>query len=232
MIIASIFIVSSAIFASILTVVPYHLEIDAEDDLPILSILAAAFLGAIFGEMSGYGAPGIAPLCCAILAAAAWLDRERSWVPDITALAMIFAITCLSAMVQSTELHHAVIYGFAGISFYVAYGLLYDRVCEVFGPAPTPIDVLTLMAPVLIFGPSLMTLYTYLVIGACLVAIRRIPPLKSIFSNGAASEQAARDLDIEDGTPLLPTVFPSILGGLPISSQFVSSPNISIFGIS
>lgn len=159
------------------------------------ALLLAAFLGAFLG-------------CLGLL------DRMTAWAPDVmTAPAVILAMVG-GASSQSWGM------GFlasvcTGVAIFGAIQMLWSLFCRSALRMPPPPDIYGLLMPILLFGFSLFSVSSYILLALALVFFQKSQRIRTVFSLQAAMQEAAEDMGLParpgEVVPLLAILCPVVI---------------------
>lgn len=154
-------------------------------------VLAAMVLAAATRGVAG-GAAVAGIVVAGLMAAAAWVDRQSAWVPDVIFLPLMALAGVAGAPLGSGPLQ-LFGEGVAGLAVYALCLGLWHGVRRLGRPGIPPADLAALALPILLFGFDLAAGATYMMVSALLLAARQSPRLRDILSPRAPIAAALAD---------------------------------------
>jgi hypothetical protein len=189
--------------------------------------LFALVLGAMaLAAATGGGDPdtGLARVILAgLMAAAAWVDRQSAWVPDVLFLP-VMALAGVVGAPFGDGLAGLVGGAFAGIATYAVCLALWQGLRSTGRNAIPPADLAALGLPLVLFGFDFRAGVAYAAASGLLIAARISPRLRDILSprapiEGALSDTGQQTSKTAEAVAFLPIMLASILAVLILEVQ-------------
>lgn len=198
---------------------------DGAETISWARVLAPAIVGGmiiaglIFWKIPSGDAP-IIDLCLvglgAALGAAAIIDRDTGWAPDV-----LMAVLSAKAMVLGTIVAGwgigPLTASLVGIGILVAINLLWLAASVLTGSRRIlpPADILAFALPFMIFGASPYFVAIMLSISVLGLLGRRVPAIHAFFTNPKVGDKVLREMDLDDsmeakGVTLLAIALPAV----------------------
>lgn len=152
----------------------------------------------------------------ALLLVAAWTDHLTAWAPDGVTLPLVFGATSAAGLLGTLGVGPLGALGIAG-GIFLASQAAWAFQAMIGRRLLPPADLMALMLPVLLFGPTIHTPLTYLALSGLLLFMLRAPEPVYLALRGPAAEEAVRDAGLTGrgrSAPLLPLAYTALFGTL------------------
>jgi hypothetical protein len=176
----------------------------------LFAIVLAAMALAAATRPGEVGPADARVMLAGLMAAAAWVDRQSAWVPDVIFLPMMALAGVVGAPLGGGPMQ--LIGGaLAGLAVYALCLGLWHAVRRFGRPGIPPADLAALALPLLLFGFDLAAGATYTVVSALLLAARQSPRLRDILSPRAPIAAALADTGHEASRTAEAVAFLSVM---------------------
>lgn len=194
------------------------------DKVGMKSLMVTAFGGFWFSAVIGLYAGSdnmVAVLVAATLfslaALSAYIDHHTAWAPDGTILLLVCLIMAAGLLLETGLVQDLAPAAITGLGVFMAAQALWFFQCRAGMPVLTPPDQIALVAPLLLFGFSAYTGFSFLVMAVLLLLLLKGPEALYRRLRGPAADEALAHADLvrigksERSAPFLPVAMTALI---------------------